>query len=87
MQYCRHVHMGRIPKEMRRNPRNVRFDDLRMVRDHYFGDPGQKGSHLACRMPWQGRRLVNIQAARGMAKPYQVRQMLKAIDRLEKMDG
>ena len=57
---------------MRRNPRNVRFDDLRKVCDHYFGEPRQRGSHLFYRMPWQGRPLVNIQPVRGMAKAYQV---------------
>ena len=39
------------------------------------------------RMPWQGRSPVNIQPVRGMAKPYQVRQALKAIDWLEEMNG
>jgi len=38
-------------------------------------------------MPWQGRPLVNIQPVRGTAKPYQVRQALKAIDKLEEMYG
>ena len=79
--------MDRILEEMRRNPRNVRFHELRRVCDHYFGEPRQRGSHLFYRMPWQGRPLVNIQAVRGMAKPYQVRQVLKAIDRLEEING
>ena len=34
-------------------------------------------------MPWEGDPRVNIQNARGMAKAYQVRQVLKAIRRLK----
>ena len=74
--------MGGILEEMRRNPRNVRFDDLRRVCDHYLGAQRQRGSHLACRMPRQGRPLVNIQAVGGMAKPNQVRQALRPTDEL-----
>jgi hypothetical protein len=33
--------------------------------------------------PWQGDPRVNVQNAKGMAKAYQVRQVLKAIERLE----
>ena len=79
--------VDRTLDNLRRNPRNVRFDDLRKVCDHYFGEPRQRSSHLFYRMPWHGRPLVNIQPVRGMAKPYQVRQALKAIDKLEEMHG
>ena len=34
------------------------------------------------RMPWRGDPRVNIQDAKGMAKPYQVRQVIKAIEKL-----
>jgi len=34
-------------------------------------------------MPWQGDPRINIQDASGKAKPYQVRQVLQAIDKLE----
>lgn len=79
--------MARVDKilaEMRRNPRGVRFDDLCQVCDSYFGAPRQVGSsHCIYKTPWQGDPRVNIQNDRGMAKPYQVRQVLKAIERLE----
>lgn len=39
-------------------------------------------SRMVFSMPWPGDPRVNIQSNRGMAKPYQVRQVLKAIDRL-----
>jgi hypothetical protein len=39
-------------------------------------------SHRVYRMPWQGDPRVNKQNAHGKAKTYQVRQVLKAIERL-----
>ena len=74
--------MDKTLDKIRRNPRNVRFDDLRKVCDLYFGQPRQRGNRLFHRTPWQGKPMVNIQRIRGMAKPYQVRQALKAIDKL-----
>ena len=77
------LYMDKVLAKIRRNPKNVRFGDLRKVCDHYFGQPRAKGSHLFYKVPWQGEPLVNIQSMRGMAKPYQVRQVIKAIDNLE----
>ena len=74
----------KILKEIRLNPSNVRFSDLCRVCDRYFGDPRQSGgSHRTYRMPWAGDPRVNIQDNKGNAKTYQVKQVLKAIDRLE----
>lgn len=68
----------------RRNPNGVRFADLCKVCEHYFGEPRQKGtSHRIYRTPWPGDPRVNIQNDKGKAKPYQVRQVLAAIERLE----
>ena len=78
--------MDEIVANLRKEPRNVRFDDLRKVCDYFFGQPRRHGSHLVYRTPWQGDPRVNIQARRGMAKPYQVRQVLKAIERLEETE-
>jgi hypothetical protein len=73
-----------ITEKMRRNPRGVRFSELCRVCDHYFGRPRQIGtSHRVYRTPWEGDPRVNIQDSKGMAKVYQVRQVLKAIERLE----
>jgi len=70
--------------QMKRNPRDVRFSDLCKVCDHYFGKPRQGGSsHRVYRTPWQGDPRVNIQSKKGKARAYQVRQVLKAIERLE----
>ena len=68
---------------MRREPRNVRFSDLCKICVEYFGEPRQKGSsHAVFKTPWVGDPRVNIQNDRGKAKPYQVRQVLQAIDKL-----
>jgi hypothetical protein len=73
-----------ILAQMRNNPKEIRFNDLCRVCDHYFGIPRQRGtSHRIYRMPWQGDPRVNIQNDKGMAKAYQVKQVLKAIERLQ----
>ena len=73
-----------ILDRMRAEPANVRFADLRGICEMYFGPPRSKGgSHLVFRMPWPGDPRVNIQNQGGRAKAYQVRQVLKAIDRLK----
>lgn len=73
-----------ILARMRANPKDIRFAEVCKVCDHYFGPPRQKGtSHRIYRMPWQGDPRVNIQNDKGRAKAYQVRQVVKAIERLE----
>lgn len=73
-----------ILAQMKRSPKGVRFKDLCRVCDQYFGEARQSGtSHRIYKMPWQGDPRVNIQNAKGKAKPYQVRQVLQAIERLE----
>ena len=71
---------------MRRNQRNVAYNDLYRVCEDYFGKPRQAGtSHAVFKMPWPGDPRVNIQNDKGVAKAYQVRQVLKAIDKKEAM--
>jgi hypothetical protein len=66
--------------------REIHFGDLVKVCDHFFGLPRQRGtSHHVYKMPWPGDPRVNIQNAKGKAKPYQVRQVLKAIAKLKDM--
>ena len=76
--------MDDILARMRANPKDIRFAEVCKVCDHYFGLPRQKGtSHRIYRMPWQGDPRVNVQNDKGKAKVYQVRQVVKAIERLE----
>ena len=73
---------------MRRNPKGIKYNDLCKVCDHYFGEPRQGGSsHRIYKTLWQGDPRVNIQNDKGMAKAYQVKQVLKAIERLEKQEN
>ncbi len=72
-------------KGMRENPNSVKFSDLCKVCDHYFGEARQKGtSHRVYKTPWEGDPRVNIQDDQGKAKGYQVRQVLKAIEKIKK---
>ncbi|MGA2674406.1 MAG: hypothetical protein ABSE99_14395 [Terracidiphilus sp.] len=73
----------KILDQMSRSPASVRFADLFKVCVAYFGQPRQSGtSHAIFKTPWPGDPRVNIQNARGKAKPYQVRQVLLAVDRI-----
>jgi hypothetical protein len=70
--------------EIKNNPKDVKFSDLCKVCEYYFGKPRQTGtSHRVYKTPWQGDPRVNIQNLKGKAKAYQVKQVLKAIERLE----
>ena len=72
-----------IVERMRRNPKGIRFSDLCRVCDRFFGAARQRNSsHRIYKTPWLGDPRVNIQNSKGMAKAYQVRQAIRAIDRL-----
>lgn len=76
--------LDKIIAAMRNNPKNVRYDDLYSVCSHYFGPPRQTGgSHAVFSTPWQGDPRINIQNSKGMAKVYQVKVVLEAIDKLK----
>jgi len=69
---------------MRRSPRSVRYADLFNVCEHFFGQARSSGtSHAVFKTPWAGDPRVNIQTDHGMAKEYQVRQVMAAIRKLE----
>lgn len=76
--------IANILSNMRNNPKGVRFRDLCQVCDHYFGQARQRRTnHRIYPMPWKGDPRINIQNEKGMAKAYQVKQVLKAIERLQ----
>ena len=73
-----------ILAKMRATPKGVRFNELCKVCEKYFGSPRQTGSsHRVYKTPWPGDPRVNIQNDKGMAKTYQVKQVLRAIEKLE----
>jgi len=74
-------------KQFKNNPKDVKFSELCKLCDFYFGDARQSGSsHKVYKTPWRGDPRVNIQNSKGKTKTYQVRQVLKAIERLEVED-
>jgi len=76
-----------IVQQMIRNPKNVRFADLCRVCEYYFGKGRQKSSHNIYKTPWRGDPRINIQNDKGKGKAYQVRQVLRAIEKLEAQRG
>ena len=75
-------------KQFKKNSKDVKNSELCKVCDFYFGAPRQSGSsHKVYKTPWSGDPRVNIQNSKGKAKSYQVRQVLKAIERLEVENG
>lgn len=78
----------KLIKQIKNNPQDVRFTDLVKVCDHYFGESRQrKTSHCVYQTPWQGDPRVNIQNKNGKAKPYQVKQVLAAIAKMESKEN
>jgi len=66
----------------------VHFGDLFKVCQHYFGKPRNSGSsHFIFKTPWPGDPRINIQNDKGKAKPYQIRQVLAAIEKLADMQA
>ena len=79
------VNIETLLDRMEEAPKNVRFKELVKVCDHFFGEPRQNGtSHKIYKTPWRDDPRVNIQKqSKGdKAKPYQVKQVLKAIEKL-----
>jgi hypothetical protein len=70
-------------QKIKRNPDDVRFANLRKVCDFYFGEGRQRSGHIIYKTPWRGDPRINIQNDKGKAKTYQVKQVLKAIERME----
>ena len=72
--------------EMRATPGSIGFSDVLRVATHYFGEPRIEGSHRIFKMPWAGDPRINIQNGGDRAKPYQVRQLLLAVEKYELLE-
>ncbi len=67
----------------RSNPKNIRFSELTKVCTALIGPlRATAGSHLVFQIPWEGDPRINIQNRGGFAKPYQVKQVLAAIEKM-----
>ena len=67
------------------NPNNVMFSDLLQICTEHFGEPRITGSHHIFKMPWVGDPRINIQKDGKMAKPYQVKAVKRAIEKLKEV--
>ncbi len=76
-----------MKKDLLDNPENVLFDDLIALCRKYFGEPRIRGSHYIFKTPWKGDPRINLQKDGKRAKPYQVKDVKKAIAKKEADNG
>jgi len=75
-----------IYEAFERNPKNVRFESLCRGAELFgFRFRGGKGSHRIY-VKDGVREMLNLQSVKGMAKPYQVRQFLKVVNRYKLLE-
>ena len=67
------------------NGSNVKFADLLKICETFFGKSRVRGSHFIFKTPWKGR--LNIQKDKKMAKKYQVKQVFKALEKLQQREA
>lgn len=79
----------KLRAKLETSPNAVRYAELFAVCVYNFGSPRQQGtSHAVFSMPWEGDPRVNIQeGSGGSAKPYQVKQVVAALKRLEEQSA
>ena len=65
------------------HPSSPRFSRLLTICETIFGAPRIAGSHHVFKTPWAGDPRINLQPSKGDAKPYQVRQVIRALERLQ----
>lgn len=75
--------------DLQQRQANIKFNALVKICNFWFGPPRLNGgSHKVYKMPWPGDPRVNIQRAdSGMAKVYQVKQVISALAKLEEENG
>ena len=68
-------------EELKRNPKNIRFQKICKVAEAFdFKIRKGKGSHRIFTRP-EVEELLNFQNVKGKAKPYQVKQLIKIIEK------
>ena len=70
-------------RQLDRPGANVRFRELLSIATRFFGQPRIRGSHHVFRMPWALDPRINLQEDGSQAKPYQIQQVLRALNRLK----
>ena len=73
----------KLLRKIQRNPNNVAWVDFYALCVYCFGEPErQSANHIIFKPPkWAGQPTVNIQPLGKQAKGYQVREVLKLIEK------
>jgi len=81
-----YMNKRRLYEELKKSPKNVRFERLCMVAEVFgFRLRGGKGSHRIYVRDGVGE-ILNFQNVGGKAKPYQVRQLIKIIEKYDLLE-
>lgn len=75
--------IDRLIEELSEGRTNVRFAYLVRICQEYFGCERIRGSHHIFKTPWSGDPRINLQRDGSKAKPYQVDQVIAALERLK----
>lgn len=75
-----------VIEKLENEKRKIRFAYLARVCQENFGNPRIKGSHHIFKTPWKGDPRINLQEVKGYAKPYQVEQVIEALQKLQVME-
>ncbi len=75
--------LEKLIRELEASEKNIRFSRLLTICDNVFGAGRTSGGHHIFKTPWQGDPRINLQKLTGnLAKPYQVRQVLRCLRKL-----
>lgn len=78
-----HSSIENLIAELEEKEKNIKFSRLFQICELQFGACRINGSHHIFRTPWQGDPRVNLQRVEKMAKPYQVRQVIRCLRKLK----
>jgi len=67
--------------ELEEKEKNTKFSRLISICEEMFGGRRISGGHHIFKTPWQGDARINLQKVGNMAKPYQVRQVIRCLRR------
>jgi hypothetical protein len=74
--------------DLEKGEKQIRFSRLLAICGDFFGEYRVRGSHHIFKTPWQGDPRINLQKGKGgLAKPYQVRQVLNALRKLKEFEA
>jgi hypothetical protein len=74
-------------QELEGHEKRIRFSRLLVICESFFGKVRIVGSHHIFKTPWPGDPRMNLQEEKGMAKLYQVRQVLRCLHKLKGIRG